>query len=250
MTLPRSLLLTVVANLLIACGGQAEQMGSSHTGGNGGTASGPHGHAGSGGNTTSGGSSSGGSSSSGVAGTNASAGTGAGGSSSKGGASSGGVGGGVCCNAFPTCASGERLAGPAECPGQANCQQRALCCSSIWCVPSDGGAGASGTHDCVGATCTATQACVSYRTVGGARFTPDAGVCPSGQHEEGGACQADFAYACRELNGTCANQAVTCACAAPPTNNPGACPAGFGSCSEPGPTVDSSVQLICQRLVP
>jgi hypothetical protein len=43
---------------------------------------------------------------------------------------------------------------------------------------------------------------------------------------------------------------VTCACAQPPTNNPGVCPAGYGSCSQPGPTEDSAAQLICQKQVP
>ena len=113
-----------------------------------------------------------------------------------------------------------------------------------------GGSSSSATHDCNGTACTATQACVAYRTIGGVFSAPDGGACPTGSHVESNQCQPDFAYKCADLNGACQNQALTCACAQPPTNSPGVCPLGFGSCSQPGASADSSAQLICQKLVP
>ena len=223
MNLHRSLFALLVAGLLLACGGQATQTASA---GAGGTRSATGGEVGSGGHTSGG---------------SASGGTGAGGS------------GTVCCAAFPVCPTGERTANAAECPGAASCHQLSVCCSSIWCVSSNGSGGAGGAgaaRDCNGTTCGATQACIAYRTEGGAVMFADAGTCPPGEHLEGSFCQRDFAYQCAELHGLCQSEPVTCSCAQPPTNNPGVCPAGYGSCSAPAPPADSAAQLICQQLVP
>jgi hypothetical protein len=113
-----------------------------------------------------------------------------------------------------------------------------------------GGGGGGATRDCNGSTCTATQACIAYRTEGGAIRLPDAGACPTGESLAGSMCVPDFGYKCVELNGACQNQAVACACAAPHGNDLGVCPPGYSSCSEPGATEDTVAQLYCQQLVP
>ena len=224
MTHRSSLLAACIANLLLACGGEATH---NLPGGAGGALS-------------------------------AAAGNGPGGSSNGGSSNGGSAGAMLCCAAAPTCSAGERQAQSSECPGQASCRQHAICCSSIWCVAdvTDGGSGGAGgaggseAHDCNGTACTATQACVAYRTVGGAFVPPEAG-CPNGKHLEGGSCQADFAYKCVDLHGACQNEPLSCACAQPPTNNPGVCPVGFGSCSLPATAaVDASTELVCQQLAP
>jgi hypothetical protein len=121
-----------------------------------------------------------------------------------------------------------------------------------------GGAGGGTNKACVGATCTATQVCVAYRTVGGGRLQPDGGKCPPGSHVEalGGAgayCAADFAYKCAELVG-CFQGNVTCACATLNINDTaGTCPTGYPACSDPKPGtawLNSSAQLICEQQVP
>jgi len=172
------------------------------------------------------------------------------GGSANGGSANGGTGGAtVCCAAAPVCAANERQAEASECPGQASCHQVTICCSSIWCVANDGSGGVGGssggaTHDCNGIQCTATQACVAYRTLGGALFLADGGTCPTGMHLQGEHCEQDFAYRCADLHDACQNQAVSCACAQ------GVCPSGYSSCSQSQPTADISAQLICQQLAP
>jgi hypothetical protein len=230
------LLVAALAHLLLACGGEARQSGS------GGKAGSPTVTAGQGGSV----SSSGGSGNS----------AGASGGRANGGSANGGSGGAtLCCAAFPACPASERQAGDSECPGNTSCHQVSLCCSTIWCVTNDGAGGAAGSgggvsHDCNGLTCTATQACVAYRTVGGAVTAPDAGTCSPGNHPEGNHCLADFAYKCADLQGACQNQPVSCACAQPPAASPGVCPKPYATCSQQATSADPSAQLICQQLVP
>ncbi len=215
----RSLLVAWIANLLLACGGEASQSV-------GGVPSASAGHVGTAGDTS-------------VAGAN-------------GGGAGGGSGGATAhCGAFPGCPQGERRATDAECPGQASCHELTACDSTIWCVDNDGTSGAGGsssgaTHACTGQTCGATQACIAFRTVGGPIVVPDpdAGACPDGQHMEGLTCAADFSYECVELHGACANQPLACACAQPSAVAVGVCPVGYGYCSEPGS--DVAAQLICE----
>ena len=74
--------------------------------------------------------------------------------------------------------------------------------------------GNQGGTDCAGTTCTVTESCVAYRTVGGALFPVDEqGMCTAGKHAEGNLCQADFAYTCAELTG-CGAPSAACRCAA------------------------------------
>ncbi|HET7541359.1 MAG TPA: hypothetical protein VFK05_15890 [Polyangiaceae bacterium] len=250
----RQLFALGISALVLSCGGEARQ-GS--PGGEAGASTGSGGLSGLAGNA----SSHSGSTSGGSASTNGgSASTNGGSASTNGGNANGGSGGAVvCCLAFPTCPAGERQAVSPECPGQASCHQVSICCSSIWCVTSDeasaggaAGSGAGGTHDCNGLTCTASQACVAYRTDGGVVLPPDsARTCPTGTHLEGSRCARDFAYQCAERHGTCQNEPISCACAEPDTNNPGVCPAGYGSCSAPSANaVAPSTELVCQQLVP
>jgi len=247
MNCPYKLLAVSVANLLLACGGQADPTRFLGTGG---AASGAGGRVNSGG-VSSGGVSSGGVSSGGVS----SGGVSSGGVSAGGIPSSGSGGALVCCDAFPVCPIGERQAQGTDCPANSSCHQITLCCSSIWCITNTGGGGGSGGSTGGGGggscnACTTTQACVAYRTIGGVRIAPEAGVCPGGTHLEGNDCQTDFVYECADLHGACAGQPVSCACAQPPTNSPGVCPVGYGSCSAPGASVDAAAQLVCQQLAP
>jgi len=248
----RSTLLAVsVAHLLLACGGQADPTRFLGAGGAGGRSGGV-----STGGVSTGGVSTGGVSTGGVSTGGVSTGGVSTGGVSTGGIPSGGSGGAlVCCDAVPVCPVGERQAQGTDCPANSSCHKIALCCSSIWCVTNTGGGG-GGTGGSTGGgsgscnACTATQACVAYRTIGGVLIVPEAGVCPGGRHLEGNVCQTDFAYKCADLHGACAGQPVSCACAQPPTNSPGVCPVGYGSCSAPSPSVDAAAQLICQQLAP
>ena len=229
MTWRRSSFAVLATHFLLACGGDASQTAASPAGGAGGTTSAAGGSAGH---------ANGGTSSAGTGGI-----AGAGGQMAQ-------------CAAFPVCPVGERTAQGAECPAAPSCHSLSVCGNMIWCVTAgnDGTGGAGGAsgamHDCNGTQCTATQACIAYRTEGGVVMLADAGTCPTGEHLEGTMCQRDFAYKCADLHGLCQNQPVSCACAEPATNNPGVCPAGYGSCSEPGPTEDTVAQLFCQQLVP
>jgi len=238
-----------VTQLLLACGGEAAHPGPGGTAGSSPGTGGQVGHGGANaaGSSSRGGASNAGSSSGGKAnGGNANGGNASGGNASGGNANGGSGGALTCCGAVPTCPAGEHQV--QGCPSQASCHQVTLCCSSIWCVTDGGGGGAGGAsaRDCNGTTCTAMQACIAYRTIGGAISLPP---CPTGKHVEGGYCQPDFAYKCADLKGTCLNQPVSCECAEPPTNHPGVCPAGFGSCSEPG-SEDVPAQLICEQHAP
>jgi hypothetical protein len=95
-------------------------------------------------------------------------------------------------------------------------------------------------------TCTASQTCVAYRTVGGGIFPPDTeGKCMTGKHLENDRCQSDFAYTCAELTG-CTAPAATCHCAA---NTP--C-AASNVCRLPYvvPWLDPSADLLCELQAP
>ena len=238
------LLTACLTQLLLACGGDVRQTGTGGAAGSANAAGGQLGQAGnprsSGGNTSR---------------CSAYEGCGGGGSPNGGSPNDGSGGAKVCCAAAPICAPNERRAEDSECPGRASCHQVSICCSTIWCVANDGssgmgGSGGSPTHDCNGLSCTATQACVAYRTLGGPLFLADSGTCPTGMHLQGDRCEQDFAYQCAELHGACQGQAVSCACAQPPSSSSGACPSGYSSCSQSQPTVEASAQIICQKLVP
>jgi hypothetical protein len=111
---------------------------------------------------------------------------------------------------------------------------------------ASGGGGGQGSTDCAGTTCTASQTCVAYRTVGGAIFTPDAqGMCMSGKHVEGDKCQADFAYTCAELTG-CSAPSTTCHCAT------GTKCSNANACRLPSPAawLDASADLVCEQQAP
>jgi hypothetical protein len=119
------------------------------------------------------------------------------------------------------------------------------------------GSGGNTTNDagpgsCGKETCTASEVCVAYRTIGGGLIYPtDAGKCPPGSHVEPGGpfnshCAADYRYQCVPLVG-CAGADVRCSCAT------GTCPSQYFSCSDPSSgtiALDPSAQLICQQLAP
>ena len=150
------------------------------------------------------------------AGTPSSGGTGSGGTAAGGTTNGGSAGsGGASCEAGlcvrpNTCLS--------ECGGDVVytgcCQCEAGTVEQLSCSANGGqGSGGQASADCVGKTCTSSQTCVAYRTVGGAIFPPDAqGQCTTGKHLEGNNCQSDFGYTCAELSG-CSAPAATCRCA-------------------------------------
>ena len=179
------------------------------------------------GSTSTGGAGHGGSTA-GVAG--ASAGSAAGGASAgagasdHGGSSSGGTGG--------TAATGGG-AGTATTGGGAG-------------MATGGGAGTAGGpgKECVDRTCAASEACVAYRTVGGAVIAPaDAGACPPNAHLEGQTCMANFAYQCVAQPGCPAGQ-IDCTC--------GMCPPTYFSCHVAGTSqwLDPDAELTCELLAP
>lgn len=108
------------------------------------------------------------------------------------------------------------------------------------------GSGGQASSACVGKTCTASQTCVAYRTVGGIMVPPDDdGKCDAGRHLEGDTCQADFDYTCAELTG-CNAPAATCRCA------PNTECADTIACRLPSDSasLDASAQLVCELLAP
>jgi len=108
-----------------------------------------------------------------------------------------------------------------------------------------GGSGGSGST-CAGQTCASGQACVGYRTVGGAITAPDAdGKCMATKHLEDSRCQNDFAYTCAELSG-CSAPAATCHCAAS-----AAC-ANTNVCRLPidAAWLDKAAVLVCELQAP
>lgn len=127
------------------------------------------------------------------------------------------------------------------CPCAADTVEQTMCTSS-------GGqeSGNQGGTDCAGTTCTATQSCVAYRTVGGGLFpVDDQGMCMAGKHAEGKLCQADFAYTCAELTG-CGAPSAACRCAANTD-----C-ARTTTCRVPTASawLDASADLVCELQVP
>ncbi|HEY2410118.1 MAG TPA: hypothetical protein VGI10_29140 [Polyangiaceae bacterium] len=196
---------------------------------------------------------------------------------SQGGVSSGsggvaGAGGGVvCCNAVPSCPVGEApFQTPEACQQLPGCHTVSLCCSTIWCAPSgfsgdagvagagnasgSGGFGGASVGTCVGMPCSAGNACVAYRTQGGAITYPDSsGKCQPKHHVEAGVCQEDFNYECIVGGLACGDGPITCACAQQNINDTnGTCPSGYPSCSNPvvASWLDPSAQLVCQKLAP
>ena len=110
--------------------------------------------------------------------------------------------------------------------------------------PTAGSAGIE-SRQCVGAVCSAGQACVAYRTVGGVFRAPDGGVCAAGRHLEGQGCQPDFAYTCAALV-NCEKLSSACSCA-PKT----AC-AQTTDCAvlAPATWLDPAAQIECQLVLP
>jgi hypothetical protein len=168
----------------------------------------------------------------------------------SGGTSSGGKtgAGGATCN-IPECLRAnvclDKCGGNVLSSGCCTCPASTVEESS--CTAAGGqGSGGQGSSDCAGMTCTTSQTCVAYRTVGGAIFPPDAGgQCMAGRHVENNMCQADFAYTCAALSG-CSAPAATCHCAA---NTP--C-ANTNICRLPRAAawLDTSADLVCEQQVP
>jgi hypothetical protein len=92
-------------------------------------------------------------------------------------------------------------------------------------------------------TCAATEACVAYRTIGGAQILADAGVCPSYAHSEGNFCFANFAYQC-VAQPRCTAGTIDCTC--------GTCPQGYTACRAlyVAEWLDPDAKLICEQLAP
>jgi hypothetical protein len=125
-----------------------------------------------------------------------------------------------------------------------------------------GGSGGAASRDCAGTTCSDTDVCVAYRTLGGGIIEPDAnGDCQTGSHPEpasfadsGMYCVANFAYRCVPLSGCLRGAPVNCECAMLNiADTGGTCPTGYSSCTDPAPNtpgLDADAQLICQQLAP
>ncbi len=108
---------------------------------------------------------------------------------------------------------------------------------------SGGMSGSSGMN-CVDRTCSASEACVAYRTIGGAiTFPGDGGACPLYAHLEGSTCQANFAYQC-VAQPRCTGGVIDCTC--------GTCPQGNPTCRAPTASqwLDPSAKLVCELLAP
>ena len=102
-----------------------------------------------------------------------------------------------------------------------------------------GGGGGAVATDCAPG-CGAGKICVGTGTEGGALIMPDdAGVCPTGRHLSGNACQLDLSYACQPMPSAC-NGTLACACADAlcPSNGPYTC------------QVASASELLCVILAP
>jgi hypothetical protein len=137
------------------------------------------------------------------------------------------------------CGGSEVSSGCCACP--ASTVEESTCTAA-------GGQGSGGQtgSDCAGMTCTASQTCVAYRTVGGAVFPPGAGgKCTTGRHLENNMCENDFAYACAGLTG-CSAPAATCHCAA----NTKCANANFCSLPTASAWLDTSAELVCEQQVP
>ena len=196
--------------------GQSGSDGASPTGGSSGDASG--------GTASNAGTANGGTENAGTAGdaTGGDAGAGAGGA---GGSSTGGAGG-TAGDAGRGGAAGGAGSGGAGAGG------------------GNGGMSGSSGMNCVDRNCSASEACVAHRTIGGAQIrADDAGACPSGAHLEGNICFADFAYQC-VAQPRCAAGEVNCTC--------GTCPQGSPSCRAPyaADWLDPSAKLVCELLAP
>lgn len=106
-----------------------------------------------------------------------------------------------------------------------------------------GSGGASGTP-CVDRTCSESEACVAYRTIGGAlTFPEDGGACPSNAHRENDYCLANFGYQC-VAQPRCTGGTVDCTC--------GSCPQTFTACRAPytADWLDTDAKLVCEQLAP
>ena len=240
-----AVLVVAVPVMFAACGDDGNLLGSdnaagSTSGGNAGNSNAAaSGHAGA---QTSAGANSGGS-----ANTGGSADTG--GSASAGHASGGaGSGGGPDCNLVECAVANvclDHCGGNVVYTGCCRCDAGTVDQRS--CNSAGGqGSGGQGNMGCVGETCSASQTCVGYRTVGGAVEPPSQNnTCPTGKHVEGNLCLADFGYTCAELTG-CDAPAATCRCAADTE-----C-ANTTVCRLPTASawLDSSAELVCERQVP
>ena len=94
-------------------------------------------------------------------------------------------------------------------------------------------------------SCSSSQTCVAYRTVGGAIDPPNDGLCMVGKHLESNMCQSDFVYTCAALTG-CSAPATTCRCAADSEcSNTTIC-----RLPSAAPWLDQSAALVCELQAP